>query len=106
MIDPHDGFSWLEVGTEAPGKNKEYTTSEKIKTQTEKAAYLIKDFLQHGDMPAQAIKDRLKEEGISRRMIDVVKNELGIISYRRMRKWYWSLETIGDETNEAKEQRQ
>lgn len=63
-----------------------------FETKTDKAAYLIKRYLSHGDMKSKEIYQKLEEEGIGHRTAEVTKKEMGIRCYRKMRQWYWSIE--------------
>ena len=60
--------------------------------QMDKAAYFIKEYLTAGDMRAREILIRLKDQGISKRTAELVKENLGIRSYRKMRSWFWTLQ--------------
>lgn len=87
-IDAEKGVCWKTNGIV---DNSKMLATDKIETQTDKAAFLIKQYLQDKDMLSQEIRELLRNEGISYRTIDNVKDCLGICSYRKKRKWYWSL---------------
>ena len=88
------GFHWFEC---KPMKQPT-TTPERLEfsKQMDKAAYFIKEYLSAGDMKAKEILIRLKDQGISKRTIMEVKENLGIRSYRKMRQWYWTLSQSND----------
>lgn len=85
------GFQWLEC--KSTFVSSEQPEVPEFESKTEKAAYLIKKLLSDGDMRAREIYMRMKDEGISRRTAENTKKELGIRSYRKMRQWYWSINT-------------
>lgn len=91
QITPEKGFMWKMDETRKQNGNHNQRMPVQFSSQTEKAAFIIKQCLQYEDMPAQMIKDKLNAEGISRRTMDLVKKDIGLYAYRRMRKWYWSL---------------
>lgn len=62
-----------------------------FESKIEKAAFLIKEMLSHGDMASKEIYVRLENEGISHRTAEDTKKAIGVRCYRKMRKWYWSL---------------
>ena len=64
-----------------------------FKTKTEKAAFLIKEILSQGDVRSKEMYAMLSREGISHRTAEDTKKEIGIHCYRKMRHWYWSLQT-------------
>ena len=68
-----------------------------FQTEMDKAAYYIKKYLQHEDMRSREILYRLKSDGVSKRTAMLVKENLGIRSYRKMREWFW---TMASETQE------
>ena len=61
--------------------------------ETEKAAFLIKEILSQGDVRSKEMYAMLSREGISHRTAEDTKKEIGIHCYRKMRHWYWSLQT-------------
>lgn len=99
VIDDKGMFGWVTQEHKAfdcEPKESAEKESPKYATQSERAAYIIKLCLEHGDMMAQDVNEKLKQEGISRRTVAEVKKCLGIHSYRKMRKWYWSLSPNGN----------
>ena len=62
-------------------------------TKMDKAAYFLKLYLQNEDMRSREVLYRLKNEGISKRTAELVKESLGIRSYRKMREWFWTMRT-------------
>lgn len=84
------GFQWLDSVSESCEEKQEAQCIE-CKTKTEVACTLLKQYLVKGDMESKEIYERLGEAGISRRTIAETKRVLGIQSYRKMRRWYWTL---------------
>ena len=78
-------LNWLR--SEVPPKPK----LPEFESNSEKAAYLIKKLLSKDDMRVREIYMRLSYEGISRRTVENLKQELGIREYRKKRQLYWSL---------------
>ena len=66
---------------------------ESKETKMEKAAVLIKEFLSDGDVRSVDMYRRLKEAGIGHKTAEMTKKEIGIRCYRKMKQWYWSLNT-------------
>lgn len=95
VIDPKQGFSW-RTSKSQKDEYLNHLSTEQMNSQTERAAYLIKQCLVHKDMLASDVNLILEQEGISHRTIVTVKKYLGVYSYRRMRKWYWSLNPNGN----------
>lgn len=62
-----------------------------FETQMDKAAYYMKQYLSAGDVSSKEILMRLRDVGVSKRTAELVKENLGIRSYRKMRQWYWSI---------------
>ncbi len=60
-------------------------------TKIEKAGYLIKFYLEQGDMTSNDIYKKLSEAGIGHKTAEDARKILGIRCYRKMRRWYWSL---------------
>ena len=50
------------------------------------------EVLADADMESKEIMAVLKEYRIGSKTIQETKTELGITSYRKMRKWYWHME--------------
>lgn len=94
-IRPETGFRWLscEDNIQQPVQMERPV----FKTKTEKAAFLIKEILSQGDVKSKEMYARLSREGISHRTAEDTKKEIGIHCYRKMRQWYWSLQTGGGE---------
>lgn len=90
FITEEDGFQWLDSSDKQSDEAQKYSAD--FKTKAEKASFLIKKLLAEGDMPSKGIHETLKKAGISRRTIEETKKVLGIQSYRKMRKWYWTID--------------
>ena len=90
-IRPETGFRWLscEDNIQQPVQMERPV----FKTKTEKAAFLIKEILSQGDVRSKEMYAMLSREGISHRTAEDTKKEIGIHCYRKMRQWYWSLQT-------------
>ena len=94
-IRPETGFRWLscEDSIQKPVQMERPV----FKTKTEKAAFLIKEILSQGDVRSKDMYARLSREGISHRTAEDIIKEIGIHCYRKMRQWYWSLQSRGGE---------
>ena len=90
FITEEDGFQWLDSSDKQSDEAQKYSAD--FKTKAEKASFLIKKLLAEGDMPSKGIHETLKKAGISRRTIEETKKVLGIQSYRKMRRWYWTID--------------
>jgi hypothetical protein len=88
-IRSQTGFAWLECS--APIMQQSKPELPVFASKMEKAAYLIRELLSHGDMKSKEIYIRLGDEGISHRTAEDTKKEIGVRCYRKMRQWYWSL---------------
>ena len=64
------------------------------KSKHELAAILIKKALRDKDMLAKEIHIILKEHGIGNKTMQQTKQELGITSYRKDRKWFWHMDNV------------
>ena len=62
------------------------------KSKHELAAILIKKALCDKDMLAKEIQIILKDHGIGNKTMQQTKQELGITSYRKDRKWFWHMD--------------
>jgi len=105
-IDPENGFRWLEniAAAELTAREAKIEPIKKVteipvfSTKQEKAAYIIKAYLEQGDMAANDIYMKLSEAGIGHKTAEDVKKTLGIRCYRKARRWYWSLDNLGNNT--------
>ena len=72
------------------------------KNKHELAAEIIQRELADGDIESKKIQAELTEYGIGEKTIQEVKGSLGIKSYMKMRKWYWSMNSAngGDQGHE------
>lgn len=95
-ITPEQGFAWQKCTPMIPPE-RELWERPVFQTEMDKAAYYIKKYLQHEDMRSREILYRLKSDGVSKRTAMLVKENLGIRSYRKMREWFW---TMASETQE------
>ena len=102
-IRKNTGFHWIS------GLMKETKTVPIIKDMVlpnnkhELAAFLIRRNLSEGDVESTEMLKRLAEYNIGRRTIQETKTELGIQSYRKMRKWYWHLDSGKEHGKEESE---
>lgn len=89
------GFRWLDCKASiASEKTPEEPPAFNMKK--DKAAYLIKMILLQGDMAAKEMYEKLASEGISHRTAEDVRKEMGIRCYRKMKQWFWSIQTGAD----------
>jgi len=89
------GFRWLDCKASiASEKTPEEPPTFNMKK--DKAAYLIKMILLQGDMAAKEMYEKLASEGISHRTAEDVRKEMGIRCYRKMKQWFWSIQTGAD----------
>lgn len=94
-IRPQSGFRWLEC-EEVPTSTKPELPPV-FETKMEKAAYIIRELLADKDMKSVDIYEVLSENGISHKMAENTKKEIGVRCYRKMRSWYWSLKPEEEE---------
>jgi len=91
-INGNTGFRWLESETEVtPVEQAQTIEVPQFKNKLEMAAFYIKQILENGDVQAQDVFQQLSNLGIGKKTAEQAKKELGIKSYRVMRRWYWSL---------------
>lgn len=88
-IRPQTGFSWISVDTVLMAEKR--AEPPVFETKMDKAAYLIKDALSHGDVSSNAMYEKLAAEGISHRTAEDTRKSMGIRCYRKMKQWYWSI---------------
>ncbi|MDD2979982.1 MAG: AAA family ATPase [Hespellia sp.] len=103
-ITKETGFRWLEseadeeeykkeepLRIQALEDIKEITDIPIFQTKLERAAYLMKCYLEQGDMASTDIYQKLSQAGIGHKTAEDARKLLGIKCYRKMRRWYWSL---------------
>ena len=96
-ICPETGFRWREADcSPMPDEQSKMIINQQI-SKHQLAAIIITQSMKHGDVEAQAILRELEKNGIGEKTIQEVKAYLGVRSYRKMRKWYW---TVGPESGE------
>ena len=91
-ITTEAGFQW-QACEATPRPYMETQENLVFDTKMDKAAYFLKLYLQNEDMRSREVLYRLKNEGISKRTAELVKESLGIRSYRKMREWFWTMRT-------------
>ena len=98
-IRPDTGFRWLrtQLGTEQPQMNP--TIEYLPRNKHELAAIVITRALKNGPIPSTDIRRLMTEYSIGEKTMNEVKAMLGIVSYRKMRKWYWKLPTDTDKSS-------
>ena len=91
-IRPDKGFCWM---TQKQQKNEQVPQEPEIldlpRNKHELATILIRKLLSSGTNESKAIREELSRYGIGNKTLQEVKSALGIQSYRKMRKWYWSM---------------
>ena len=91
-IRPDTGFRWLD----APGNPKPMEPAPDLpKNKHELAAILITRTLENGPVESTVIKRLMSEYRIGEKTMTEVKTALGVSTYRKMRRWYWTLEHDG-----------
>lgn len=85
-LDKETGFRWvghydISVDDLLCGVSKE--------KKSEQAEELILDMLNDGKYPQQAIEQKAKVIGISKRVLDEAKKTLGVKSVKEGNSWYW-----------------
>ena len=72
----------------------------------ELAAQIIQQRLKNGEAESKMTLAILKQNGIGGKTIQEVKAALGVKSYMKMRKWYWSMTApeINAESKESTEE--
>ena len=93
-IRPESGFQWIfgMAPANVSDARKDDMELRLPKSKHEMAALLIKDALKDGDVESKVMKKILSEYGIGEKTMQETKEELGIHSYRKMRRWYWSMQ--------------
>ena len=90
-IRPETGFKWLASDMES---NKAIEESKELpRNKHELAAILITKALKNGPVESTEIKRIMAEYRIGEKTLSDVKSALGIKPYRKMRKWYWQMNT-------------
>ena len=90
-ICPETGFRWEMSYNSTPADQKREIIIKQPKSKHEFAAEIIRRELANGDVESKKILAELTEYGIGEKTIQEVKGSLGIKSYMKMRKWYWSM---------------
>ena len=86
-LDRRRGFQWL-----GPCEYKHYEEAEEMReTKADIAAKVLLDLLKEEDKLGSWIYEQMAVIGISERTVKSVKKSLGIMSYKKNNKWYWSL---------------
>ena len=92
-IRPDSGFKWRVESGESSSDAPSASVHENPETKMEKAAVLIKEILTDGDVRSVDMYRRLKEAGIGHKTAEMTKKEIGVRCYRKMKQWYWSMNT-------------
>lgn len=92
-IRADSGFRWLVDCGGTTDDAPTIAVHESPETKMEKAAVLIKEILTNGDVRSVDMYRRLKEAGIGHKTAEITKKEIGVRCYRKMKQWYWSLNT-------------
>ena len=94
-INSNTGFKWLSE-EEPEDRNLEQLSPEPYypRSKHELAAILIKKVLSKSDATAKEIQELLRSHGIGNKTMQQTKQELGITSHRKDRKWFWHMERM------------
>jgi RecA-family ATPase len=90
-ICPETGFHWGKTDNPPLTERKTEIVIKQPKNKHELAAEIIQRELADGDIESKKIQAELTEYGIGEKTVQEVKASLGVKSYMRMRKWYWSM---------------
>lgn len=96
-ICPDTGFSWGETDNSTSEIGKSDININQKMSKHELAAQIIQQRLKNGEAESKMTLAILKQNGIGGKTIQEVKAALGVRSYMKMRKWYWSM--TAPETN-------
>ncbi len=88
-IRPETGFKWLDMADSH--EQKDIFEDVPISKKKDRAAILLKELLSESDMEADDIYTALEKEQISRRTACSIKQFLGIRSYRKDSRWFWTM---------------
>ncbi len=90
-ICPETGFRWGKSDNSPSPDRKTEIIIKQPKSKHEQAAEIIRREMFSGDVEAKAIQAVLSKNGIGEKTVQEVKTAMGVRSYMKMRKWYWSL---------------
>ena len=90
-ICPETGFRWGMSYNSTPADQKKEIIIKQPKSKHELAAEIIRKELENGDVESKTMQAVLAQHGIGEKTIQEVKTALGVRSYMKMRKWYWSM---------------
>lgn len=100
-IRPTTGFRWIGTA-EIPGVILPCYSEPKFEelpiNKHERAAVLLQKALEGGAVEAMEIKRLMAEYRIGEKTMNEVKIELGIKSYRKMKKWYWIMPGVAEKS--------
>lgn len=89
-ITQTDGFRWLEIDDKEVKENSiNMVVRDMPNNKHELTAFLLKELLVEGEVPASEIKEVITRYEIGEKTLQEVKTTLGIKSVRRKKKWYW-----------------
>ena len=83
------GFKWL--GTCHKKLEDVLSGMAESRTKREQAGEKIRSLLKEAAMPSNQVFEILGRMGISKRTTKMAKEDVGAISYRNNKSWYWSL---------------
>ncbi len=90
FIDREQGFRWI-INEDYNQEIETELYSKLPKNKHELCAFLLKKILCNGEVESIEISSQMAEYNIGSKTLQEVKSDLGILSVRRMRKWYWRL---------------
>lgn len=95
-ISTEAGFRWLNCDKvdnllSAKTEIRDITEIPVFATKMDRATYLMKAYLEQGDILANDMYEKLGKAGIGHKTAEDARKILGIKCYRKMRKWYWSM---------------
>ena len=104
-IRPSSGFKWLENTSPKQDDSQKYVLEKAEKeqvvfpTKQEEAAHIICNLLKEKDVKSKDLFHLLADKGISEKTARAIKEELGVVVYRKGGQWYWSLRKNDSSSN-------
>lgn len=96
LIDRDNGFHWIGKCV-FPQNDKELCPSRAI-PKKEKAKEVLKVILSDGMVKSSDILAKMEILGISARTVRTAQKELGVVSRRKKKEWFWELPSLEEET--------
>lgn len=94
-ITPENGFRWLSFdASDVVPDDRKTVRVEKQSTKLEAVVKLLAERLKDGEVPANELLELMRGMSVGERTSREAKRELGIISTRRNKVWYWSLPSV------------